>query len=155
MKKFMYPYVTLCILVMSTNTIDAASWFRFGSKLSSADRALSQAITDGDYRAVNKALDAKANPNAVVDGQTTLFVHAFEDALQRDENAKISGINGPRSDIARYLAAAGGNIADLNRDLTFYLTPDGSPLPGVFENSKAAADLKTFVEHLRNLAKKR
>lgn len=154
MKKFMYTCITLSILAMSIRSTDAASWFGFG-KSTQADRDLSTAIVKGDYKAVNKALGAKANPNAKVDGHTTLFIHAFEEALERDENAKISGIDPVRSDVARYLAAAGGNIADLNKDLTHYLAADGSPLPHVFENKQAASDFEVFIYNLRNLAAKK
>ncbi len=151
MKRFFYTVSLLSLLATGINTIQAASWFGFGQKITNADRDLSTAISDGDYRAVNKALSAKANPNAKVDGHTTLFIHAFVDALEHDENNKITGIDSDRADIARYLAAAGGNKADLEQDLKHYVDANGKPRIKLFEDAKAAQDFETFVYNLKNL----
>lgn len=151
MKRLLKVVIMVCVLTAVMNTVHTASWFGFGQKITQADRDLSVAITDGEYRAVNKALEAKANPNAKVDGHTTLFVHAFEEALERDENNKITAIDSDRSDIARYVAAAGGNIEDLNQELKHYVDAQGKPRISLFENAQAARDFEMFVNNLKHL----
>jgi hypothetical protein len=131
------------------------SWFGFGSKKSAItenDRYLLHAITNDDYKAATLAMKAGVNPNAKIDGETTLFVEAFEHALRRDENDKITDIDQGASDIARHLAFQGGDIKELQRDLPAYLDAQGNPKIHKFENAHVAQQFKTFVEHLTNLA---
>lgn len=139
------------IAIVSSNTAHAGLWLSSGGQKTQQDVELSSAIQNANWANVKKLLMAGANPNAKIDN-TALFVHAFEYSLKRDENNKISGIDSGRSDIARALAFAGGDIKQLERDLPYYLDADGKPIKGRFDSPKAEKDFDTFITHLRNIA---
>lgn len=136
------------------------SWFFFGKMssqpISQADRDLFKAIEVGSVEATHNAIRNGANPNAKVDGHTSLFIHAFEHAINRDWQGdnKITGIDPDRSDIARLVAATppGGNIDDLNNALLYYVDAKYQPRRELFMNEQALQDFALFLFHLENLA---
>lgn len=135
-------------------------WFGFGKKsaqqITQADRDLYEAIEAGSIEATNNAIRNGAHPNAKVDGQTSLFIHAFEHAINRNLKGhnKITGIDPDRSDIARLVAATppGGNIDDLNNALLYYVDAENMPRRELFVNEQVLQDFALFLYHLHNLA---
>jgi gamma-glutamylcysteine synthetase len=110
-----------------------------------------EAIERNDYSLAVRAMEAGVNPNAKVDGETSLFIQAFRHAIEYDENGDISGINSQASDIARHLANLGGDLTALDKELTEYLDVAGVPQLRKFASARAAIAFKTFVKHLKNI----
>lgn len=84
MKRSVYLVVALSALAAGINTINAASWFGIRQKITQADHNLAAAIVNGDIKSTNAAIKAGAKPNAKVDGHTSLFIQAFEAAIESD-----------------------------------------------------------------------
>jgi hypothetical protein len=160
MKQLLKVTIMLGILVIATRA-EYNGWFGFGKKsaqqISQADRDLASAIEAGSIEATNNAIRNGAHPNAKVDGHTSLFIHAFEHAINRNwqGNNKITGIHPDRSDIARLVAATppGGNIDDLNKVLEdYYVDAENKPRRELFVNEQVLQDFALFLYHLHNLA---
>lgn len=156
-------FATLAFCVLSVAQAGFWSWFSYSSApapITEADRALSRAVNEGELRMVKDALAAGANPNAKVEGDRSIFIEAFERALVRNDEDKITSVDETRADIAHALASKKAAIDDLNRYIEDNYMVRGKPVLTLFKENYAVAKnialevFSRFVNDLRAIAER-
>jgi hypothetical protein len=140
-------YLFACIALVQTTQ---GSWLAPSTQhLTHSDQALYSAVEAGDTGAAFLALQKGANPNAQINS-LTIFIHAFEHALNRDWQGanKVTGVDEHRANVAYQLAQHGGNIKDLDHHVATHYGITA------FKNNSASRVFHAFVQKLKAEATK-
>lgn len=141
-------YIFICSTLVQTMH---GSWLGSSTQhLTGTELALYRAIEAGNAEAASRELVKGAYPNAQLNG-TTLFIHAFEHALNRDwqKGNQVVGVNEAHADVAYRLAQNGGNMQDIGRHIAEQYSNATA-----FKNNTAARMFYAFVNKLKTEARK-